>query len=65
MDHTSFIPSPVEGHLGCFYFLTIVSDAIMTHCVILAPVFSEHSQTWLTAGVGAQHVEFTHTLFFP
>ena len=27
MDHNMFIRSPVDGHLGCFRFLTIVSDA--------------------------------------
>ena len=29
MDHTLFIHSPIDGHLGCFYFWVVVSDADM------------------------------------
>ena len=29
MDHTLFIHSSIDGHLGCFYFWVVVSDADM------------------------------------
>lgn len=42
MDHTLFIPSPVEGHLGCFYLLTIVNNATINIGVeisVQVPIF--------------------------